>query len=276
MLHKRICSPGILIAVLIMVALASPAWAQADYRNLDAGRPIAVEDAQPVEFRALEFQFTVPRFARARSGHWHYGFETEFKWGAFKDTQVGVTSETVVAREAGDTVFTSREVQIHALYNFNQETRRMPAVAIRPELIIGTGGLGSQHEHGALKVIVSKTIRQNRLHFNGSYTAGPTEQTGRGGDLVSRFFYGAAYERTLPLKFLVLVADVYARKPIDHSPTEVVFEFGTRVQLSPTWVLDAGVATGQLRPSVGPEVGFTFGLSRSFSFRGLFPRKERP
>jgi hypothetical protein len=264
-----------LLAALSAVS-ALPAFAQADYRNLDAGRPIAVEDAQPVEFRAIEFQFTVPRFTRERGGHWHYGFETEFKWGLFKDTQVGVTTETVVAREAGDTVFTSRDVQIHALYNFNQETRRLPAIALRPEFIIGTGGLGSRHEHGALKLIVSKTIRRNRLHFNGSYTVGPTEQLGRGGDLVSRFFYGAAYERTLPLKFLVLVADVYARKPIDHSPTEVVFEFGTRVQLSPTWVLDAGVATGQLRPSVGPDVGFTFGLSRSFSFRGLFPRQERP
>lgn len=276
MFHKLFWRLAVLLSTPIVMMFAQAAAAQADYRNLDAGRPIAVEDAQPVEFRAIEFQFTVPRFTRERSGHWHYGFETEFKWGIFKDTQVGVTTDTVVARDGADTVFSSRDVQIHALYNFNQETRRMPAIAIRPELIIGTGGLGSRHEHGALKLIVSKTIRRNRLHFNGSYTVGPAEQAGRGGDLVSRFFYGAAYERTLPLKFLVLVADAYARKPIDHSSTEVVFEFGTRVQLSPTWVLDAGVATGQLRPSVGPDVGFTFGLGRSFSFRGLFPRKERP
>lgn len=266
----------ILCVGVAVVVVVPPAWGQADYRNLDASRPIAVEDAQPVEFRAMEFQFTVPRFTRERRGHWHYGFETEFKWGLFKDTQVGVTTETVVARDASDTIVSSRDVQIHALYNFNQETRRLPAIAIRPELIVGTGGLGSRHEHGSLKLIVSKTIHRNRLHFNGSYAVGSTEQPGRGGDLVSRFFYGMAYERTLPLKFLVLVADVYARKPIDHSPTEVVFEFGTRVQLSPTWVLDAGVSTGQLRPSVGPDVGFTFGLSRSFSFRSLFPRKEHP
>lgn len=255
---------------------AAPGWAQADYRNLDAGRPITVEDAQPVEFRAIEFQFTVPRFTRERHGDWHYGFETEFKWGIFKDAQFGITTDTVVAREGGTTVFSSRDVQFHTLYNFNQETPRMPAIAMRPELIVGTGGLGSEHQHSALKLIVTKTIRRNRLHFNGSYTIGPTESPTRGGDLVNRFFYGAAYERTLPLKFLVLLANVYARKPIDHGPTEVVFEFGTRVQLSPTWVLDAGVSTGQLRPSVGPDIGLTFGLSRSFSFRSLFPRKERP
>jgi hypothetical protein len=255
---------------------AIPVRAQADYRNLDAGRPIAVEDAQAIEYRAIEFQFTVPRFTRERRGDWHYGFETEFKWGIFKDTQFGVTTETGVARGAGETIGSSRDVQLHVLYNFNQETPRMPAIAIRPDLVIGTGGLGSRHEHGALKLLVSKTIHRNRLHFNGSYTVGPTEAPGRGGDLVNRFFYGMAYERTLPLKFLVLLADVYARKPIDHGPTEVVFEFGTRVQLNPVWVLDAGISTGQLRPSVGPDVGFSFGLSRSFSFRSLFPRKERP
>jgi hypothetical protein len=272
----RLGALTILCAGAVVLGVAPPALGQADYRNLDAGRPIAVEDAQPVEFRAMEIQFTLPRFTRERRGHWHYGFEAEFKWGIFKDTQVGVTTDTVVARDAGNTVLSSRDVQIHALYNLNQETRRLPAIAIRPDLIIGAGGLGSRHEHGSLKLIVSKTIHRNRLHFNGSYAVGVTEQPGRGGDLVSRFLYGVAYERTLPLRFMVLVADVYARKPIDHSPTEVVLEFGTRVQLSPTWVFDAGVATGQLRPSVGPDFGFTFGLSRSFSFRSLFPRKERP
>ncbi|MGH9817152.1 MAG: hypothetical protein ACRD6I_13840 [Candidatus Acidiferrales bacterium] len=268
--------------VMVAVVVASlfpgavPVAAQADYRNLDPGRPIAVEDAQPIEFRAMEFQFAVPRFTRERRGDSHFGFENEFKWGLFKDTQVGITTETALAREGAETIFAQRDVQLHMLYNFNQETRRWPAFAIRPELTIGAGGLGSRHEHGALKLIISKTLHRNRLHFNGSYTAGRTELPGRGGDLVNRFFYGAAYERTLPLKFMVLLADVYARKPIDHGATEVVAEFGARIQLNPTWVLDAGISTGQLRPSVGPDVGFVFGLNKSFSFRSLFPRKERP
>lgn len=266
----------VLLAGLLGLVFALSALAQADYRDLDAGRPIAVEDAQPIEHRAFEFQFTVPHFSRERRGEWHFVFENELKWGILPDTQFGITTETAASRHNGATVFAQRDVQLHLLYNFNQETPRMPAIAIRPELIIGAGGLGARHEHGALKLIVSKTIHRNRLHFNASYTAGPTEAPGRGGDLVNRFFYGAAYERTLPLKFIVLVADVYARKPIDHSATEVVFEFGTRVQLNPTWVLDAGISTGQLRPSVGPDFGFTFGLSRTFSFRSLFPREDRP
>lgn len=44
---------------MVLAVLAAPVGtqAQADYRNLDPGRPIAVEDAQPVEYRALELKW---------------------------------------------------------------------------------------------------------------------------------------------------------------------------------------------------------------------------
>ena len=259
---------------LALAAAVAAARAQGDYRNLDAGRPIAVEDAQPIEYRAMESQYGIPRFTRERRGQWIFSLEPEFKWGIFKDTQLGFSSEYVAAHQAGHTVVTQRDKQIHLLYNFNQETRSLPAFALRPELTVRSGGLGSQHEHGALKGIVSKTFGANRVHLNGSYTVGPTARPERGDELVNRYFYGAAYERTLPLHFLVLLADVYARKPIDHSRTEVIFDLGTRVQLTPTWVLDAGLSSGALRSSVGPDIGFTFGLSHSFTFRWLYPTKE--
>jgi hypothetical protein len=264
-------------SLLLLAALcaASAVGAQADYRNLDAGRPVAVEDAQPVEFRALDFSWAAPRFTRERPGLWSAGFEAELKWGIWKDTQVGITAEVESVRAPGRTVTSARDVQLHLLYNFNQETLRAPAFALRPEVTLPAGGLGSEHVHGAVKLILSKTVGRNRLHLNGSYGFGATESPGRGGGLASRFFYGAAYERTLPLKFLVLLAGVHARKPMDGDATEVVLDFGTRVQLNPGWVLDAGVSTGRLRSAAGHDFGFTFGLSRAFSFRALFPRKAR-
>jgi hypothetical protein len=265
------------MASLLLAGILAPAalWAQSDYRNLDAGRPIAVEDAQPIEYRALESQWGLPHFVRQRSGSWLVAAEPELKLGLLKNLQAGFSSEYVAARDGGNTIVAARDRQFHVLYNFNQETRRLPAIAVRPELAVQSGGLGSGNLHGSLKWLVSKTVGFNRVHVNGSYTIGPTALPGRGGELVNRFFYGAAYERTLPLKFLVVLADVYARKPIDGSATEVVFEAGVRLQLAPRWVLDAGVETGKLRPSVGHKFGFTFGLSRSFSFRFLQPHKGR-
>jgi len=275
--HLEMCQrKGLFVLLGLGLTLglgAGQARAQADYRNLDPGRPIAVEDAQPIAYRELEAQNGIPRFSRERRGQWIVGLESEYKIGIYKDLQVGLSSEYVVAHENGNTVTTGRDRQLHLLYNFNQETRHLPALAIRPELAVRGGGLGSGHEHAALKAIASKTIGHNRLHLNGSYTVGPTAAPGRGGELVNRYFYGAAYERTFPLKFVVLLADVYARKPIDNALTQVVFEVGTRVQLTPKWVLDTGISTGALRSSAGPDLGFTFGLSHSFSFRWLYPRK---
>ena len=267
---------AILAVGLALSAGAPCAHSQADYRNLDPGRPIAVEDAQPIEYRAFETQDGIPRFARQHAGQWLIAWDADFKWGIAKDLQFGYSGNTLIAvHKAGRTVVTSSDQQVSLLYNFNQESPNWPAFAIRPELSIHGGGQGSQHEHGAVKWIVTKTLGENRLHFNASWTVGPNEMAGRGSELVSRFFYGGAYERTLPLKFMVLLADIYARKPIDNSRTEVVLEVGTRLQVSPTWVVDAGISTGKLRPSVGPDFGFTFGLSHSFSLRWLYPPKEK-
>jgi hypothetical protein len=92
---------------------ASEGRAQADYRNLDTGRPIAVEDAQPIEFHAFEAQFGIPRFSREGRGRWSFGFEPELKWGILKDTQIGYSSEAVVSHDSQNTVFVGRDQQLH-------------------------------------------------------------------------------------------------------------------------------------------------------------------
>lgn len=259
-----------LMSVLGTLFLASGSMAQSDYRNLDPGRPIAIEDAQPIEFRAFEFQLGLPRYSR-EEGDSELSFEPEIKWGIAKDWQFGISGENATLQN-GRTTNSFRDTQLHLLYNLNQESLTLPATAFRPELILGTGILGSQSEHVALKAIVSRSFGMNRIHLNGSYTIGPTEAPGRGGELVNRYLYGIAYERTFPIEFLVLLADLYALKPIDGSSTKIIADLGTRLQLTPTWVLDGGIFTGALKD--GPDIGFTIGLSYVFSFRGLFPTQD--
>lgn len=255
----------LLSIILSILGGAAFAFGQADYRNLDPGRPIAIEDAYPLEFRAFEFQLGA-RHSR-EEGRRQISFEPELKWGFAKDWQFGITGENTTLSNSQRTN-SFRDTQLHLLYNLNQETFTLPAIAFRPEVIFPMGILGSENTHAALKAIVSKTFGMNRVHLNGSYTAGPTEAPGRGGDLVNRYFYGAAYERTFPIEFLTLLADVYAVKPIQSAPTEVISDFGARYQLTPVWVLDAGIFAGLRK---GPDFGFTVGLSYVFSFRRLFP-----
>lgn len=52
--------------LFIFLGMAMPVFGQADYRNLDPGRPIAIEDAYPLEFRALELQFGIRRYLGKR------------------------------------------------------------------------------------------------------------------------------------------------------------------------------------------------------------------
>lgn len=254
--------------VLCLILLSAPeAWGQADYRNLDPGRPMAIEDAQPIEFRAFELSLG-PRYVRGRAGGGEATVEPEIKWGFRKDWQIGISGEyDMLGENRAAQGFT--DTQLHLLYNVNQESLTLPALALRPELTIGAGPLGSQALHEGLKVIVSRSFARNRLHLNGAYAGGPDEPVGRGGDLVNRYRYGIAYERTFPLEFLVLLTDVYVHKPIDGQPEDVMFDLGARRQLTPTLVVDAGLTAGA--PDHDHALGVTLGLSYVFSYRGLFP-----
>lgn len=257
------------LSILILLLSSSGAvFAQSDYRNLDPGRPIRIEDAQPLEFRAFEFQFG-PRYSLHPDEGDEFSFEPELKWGFAKDWQAGISGEAAVLDD-GETTDSLRHLQIHFFYNPNQEDLNLPAVAFRWELDFGAGDLGTDHPHGALKVIVSKTFGFNRIHLNGSYTAGPTEVSGRGGDLVNRYLYGIAYERTAPIDFFVLLFDLYAAAPIDGGRREIVYDFGTRIQITPTWVFDAGFFHAIRSEDL--DFGVTVGLSYVFSPRWIFPK----
>lgn len=250
-----------------LASLSAPAFGQSDYRNLDPGRPITIEDAQPIEFRAFEFSFGLG-YGRHNEGN-KLSFEPELKWGFAKDWQGGLSVEKAILDD-GETPDAMRHFHLHLFYNINQETLDLPAIALRPEWTFGAGELGSEHPHGALKVIVSKTLGFNRVHLNGSYTIGPTETAGRGGDRVNRYLYGIAYERTAPLQFFVLLFDLYAAAPIDGGRREIVYDLGTRIQMTPTWVFDAGFFHAIRSEDL--DFGVTAGLSYVFSPRSIFPK----
>jgi hypothetical protein len=61
------CARWAVPASVLTIAVAAPAAAQIDYRNLDDDRPTRVEDAYPAERYA--FELLIPyRFERGRGG----------------------------------------------------------------------------------------------------------------------------------------------------------------------------------------------------------------
>ena len=79
-----------LSGILAMFVGTSPMLAQTDYYNTDAGRPLQIEDAHPVERRAFEIQAAPFRVERSRGGSYHWSIEPEIAYGVFPRTQIEV------------------------------------------------------------------------------------------------------------------------------------------------------------------------------------------
>ncbi|MHB1223430.1 MAG: hypothetical protein ACYC2G_05200 [Gemmatimonadaceae bacterium] len=232
------------LAILAAPLAASPAAAQTDYYNTDAGRPISVEDAYPIERRALEIQVAPLRLSRAPGGVYSWGIEPEFAVGILPRTQVEVGFPLAFTDLGGGRSSTGLAgVELSALHNLNVETA-IPALAIAGDLLLPVGGLGPDRAYASVKGIATKTLTWARFHLNGQYTFGDrltaatVDERSHG---VSRWMGGLAVDRTLPLRSLLLTAELVARQPmVDDADIAWESAAGARFQLSPRLAVDGG------------------------------------
>ena len=238
----------VLSAVLI---LASPLRAQTDYYNTDAGRPVLMEDAYALERRGLELQVAPVRLSRARGGAYTWGLEPELAIGFANRTQfeIGLPVAFIdgAAGRRGSVGISG--VDMSVLYNLNAETR-IPAFAIAGEVLLPVGQFGPPRAYPSLKGIMTRTFPTIRVHANAQYTFGKDIDGNTGAPIgaaaqsieVSRWIAGAAVDRTLALRSLLMTAELYARKPLDITEElEWNTGVGVRYQLSPRWAMDGGI-----------------------------------
>jgi hypothetical protein len=233
-----------LLGAAALLTAARPGSAQTDYYNTDAGRPVVVEDAYPVERRAVELQAAPLRLERGRGGVYNWGIEPEFAVGILPRTQIEVALPLAYV-DAGLAGRTSglAGLELSALYNFNAETA-IPALAVAADVLLPVGRLGPEEAYGSVKGIMTRTFTWARFHANAQYTFGmePPPTVGDGGGIeVSRWLGGLAVDRTFPLLSTLLTAELHARQPI-HADEDVAWVLGTGVrrQFSPRWALDGG------------------------------------
>lgn len=245
------------------LAAAEVAHAQTDYYNTDAGRPIRVEDAYPVERRAFELQLAPLRLERSR-GAYSWGIEPEAAFGILPRThvEVGFPIALIDSPLAGTTVGLAG-AELSMLYNLNVETA-MPALGIVADVLLPAGGLGPDRAYPSVKGIATKTFTWMRFHANGQYTFGDEPAaTSSGAAHLSRWMAGLAADKTFPLRSLLLTGEVVAEQPIEAAEAlEWSAGTGVRYQLSPRWAVDAGVG---LRLSGDERPWFiTFGSAYAF------------
>ncbi len=268
----RLTRPSRIVIAVIRVAVAQPslAVAQVDYRNLDDDRPTLIEDAYPAERYAFEFQAPW-RFSREGEGETMHSFVPELAYGIFRNMHLGLkmpiagtSTSTATGREWGVS-----GLRAFAFYNFNTESRSLPALSLRGDVTFPVGSLAGEGTRVTVKGITTRSWGKTRVHLNGAYTFGSDRPLGAA-EAANKWWYGGAVDRTLFRRSILLIGEVYALRTVTAEPTQVNASLGLRAQITPYLVFDTGVAR-RLKADVGPDLELTVGFSRAFAISALMP-----
>lgn len=251
----------------MLVGLPAAAAAQTDYYNLDAGRPVRIEDAYATERYAFELKLASARLERTGAGLYAAAFEPEIAYGVFPRTHVEIGLPLTVSEVAGSTPQGGvAGLEASVLHNLNTETRALPAFGLRGDVLLPVGKYAPDRAHASLTALVTRTWKFARVHLNGRYTFGD-DPAGLGTGEVERWLAGVAVDRALPLRSMLLVADFYGRRPLGPgAEIEWHADAGIRYQLSPRLAFDAGVGR---RFNGDPAWALTFGTAYAFAIQGL-------
>jgi len=253
--------------------------AQTDYFNTDRGRPLQVQDATAIERYALELQAAPLRWSRAAGSHVVLAVEPELAYGILPRTQVeiGVPVFVTDGFDAGPRSGLGA-VHVSALHALNVETLGMPALALEAGVAIPAGNFGPRDVFTTIGAIATRTVAPGRLHLNVQWTSGPdvdandTRWQGSaasGLEEMSRWLAGVAIDRALPLRSMLVGAELVARKPVfTGADVEWNAAAGVRLQLAPQWAMDAGIGRtlGHDR-----EWSLTVGAAWAFGLINLIP-----
>jgi len=153
--------------LLIGPPLARQACAQGDYRNLDAGFPVRIEDAIVTERYALDLDLANIRFDALSAGRKRLQFEPELSYGIFPRTEMWVRATTYYRERQ----ITPRKgiagVGVGGMYQLTVETLHVPALALSSEIFVPTGPNALPASY-SLKTALTKSFTAVRVHLNAS------------------------------------------------------------------------------------------------------------
>ena len=233
-----------------------------------AGRPLAIDDADPVEKGRFEFELGSVYEHDPVCDAWEFPFgltagilpnvEAGFSLGGLHERRA--EAGTPIDRESG-----LSDLGVGAKWQFLKETGWLPAQALSAGVKIPTAedakGLGSGKTDYDLTWIASKKLGEKTgVHVNAGYTwiGEPS-----GEDVADIFHYGAALDYQLT-ETVQWVGEVFAEKELQGgTQTLVQCNTGFRYSASDSLSLDFAVGTG-LHGSDTPDITATAGLTWAF------------
>lgn len=261
---------GAALGAAAVLAGAAPAAAQTDYYNTDTGRPIRIEDAYATERYSLDLHLAPVTVARDRAGSYRWSAEPELAYGLLPRTQVEIGLPVTLRDASRSSSIGIGGLDLSALYNFNVETQRFPALGLRGGVRLPLGQFAPDRAHATLQGMATRTYRWARFHVNSAYTFGRAPALEARPPQLTRWLTGIAADRTFVLQSFLLTAEVFAAEPLMRgAETEWNVGGGIRYQLTPYLSADAGLSQ-QLN---GAERGtaLTLGVARVLGVRVMPP-----
>ncbi len=243
-------------AVLALGLTAPAVVAQTDYYNLDAGRPLRVEDALVIERHAFEWQVAPLRVSAARGSRTRFGIEPELAWGLLPRTQLEVGVPILMPRGGA---LGAGGVEATVLHALNVETSGWPGLAVRAGVHTPAGPHGPSRTRAELGALATRTFSLGRIHAN---VAVQTGATGTGDDDASRWSAGLAADHTFVVQAMLVGAEVVVEDPVvDGRAPRWSTALGVRYQVGPRSAMDMGVGRtfgdgGEWFVTMGSAVSF--------------------
>jgi hypothetical protein len=231
---------AILLAIVLLLARRAGAQFLSD---LAPDRPLAIEDARPVSYRALSGA-TDWTYSLRKGSLNDYGPGFSLLYGLLRGLETGADIRWVTrpGRNA-DRGIASGDLALHALYQIADETGTRPAVAARVGVQLPTG-LDSKGTDILLAALATRSFDAFRLHANLRYM-----RLGATNSLERR----DRYEGAVGVDFLppgsgttdtIVLADAVVRSnPVVGGTTIVLLELGARRRIGPQTLLFAGAGT---------------------------------
>lgn len=226
------------------------AAAQTDHVNLEEGLPTSLEDAYPTAYRNREIQFFT-RYERTRDGKDRVTLNPRLEFGPFRNTQISIEAPfyTGSADRTG-----SGDTRLEAFYNFNTESRKVPAFAVAGR-ITAPSGRNSRGVDTAIKFIATKSIsnRFDRLHLNLELERNGGARFDERNTLYTAIF---GYSGRVGAD-TVFVADFVRKQERMRGENSNIIEAGIRRQINPLTILTigAGVGIGEQSPRFQIRIG---------------------
>ena len=137
--------------------------------DLELDRPVALEDARPISFRAFsgsaDWTYNVRKDARD-----DYGPAFSLLYGLARRLEVGASVRYVTSPGSNaQRGISSGDLQLHALYGIGTESASLPAFAVRVGLEFPTG-LDSKGTDLHLAALATRSFEVFRLHGNFLWT----------------------------------------------------------------------------------------------------------